>query len=36
MIYIQESTVGALLNRVAQEHPEHEALVHPQRGIHFT
>ena len=36
MIDIQESTVGAWLNRVAREHPEREALVHQQRGIRFT
>ncbi len=36
MIDIQESTIGAWLNRVALEHPEQEALVHLQRGIRFT
>ncbi len=36
MINIQESTVGAWLNKVAREHPEREALVHPQRGIRFA
>jgi fatty-acyl-CoA synthase len=36
MIDIQESTVGAWLNRVAREHPDHEALVHHQRGVRHT
>src|SRR5512140_777491 len=36
MIDIQESTIGAWLNQVAREHPEQEALVHPQREIRLT
>jgi fatty-acyl-CoA synthase len=36
MIAIQRSTVGAWLNRVAREHPDHEALVHHQRGVRYT
>ena len=36
MIDIQKSTIGAWLNRVAHEHPDHEALVHHQRGVRLT
>ena len=36
MMDIQDSTVGAWLNRVAREHPEREALVHQQQGTRFT
>ncbi|RPH84092.1 MAG: AMP-binding protein, partial [Desulfobacteraceae bacterium] len=36
MIDLQESTVGAWLNRIAHDHPDHEALVHHQRGVRHT
>ena len=36
MIDIQKSTIGAWLNRVAHEHPDHEALIHHQRGVRLN